>query len=162
MDRIERMTVMAAAVLCAASLFPRRAAAHNHVAPHQGTLVELGEEVGHLEVLLNPTDGTMTIYVLDGEAEQPVRVEQPTLELQIAPHPDTPEADRIPLWMHAVENPLTGEMAGDTSQFAGKSDALKGLTAFDGEVDAIELNGQRFTDVAFHVASPAAPPQPKL
>ena len=50
---------------------------HEHTAPHGGTLVALGEEFGHLELLLNKETGELTAYVLDGEAEKPVRLGAP-------------------------------------------------------------------------------------
>lgn len=37
----------------------------------------LGEEFGHLELLLNKETGELTAYVLDGEAEKPVRLGAP-------------------------------------------------------------------------------------
>ena len=53
---------------------PEPEGGHEHVAPHGGALVELGEELAHLELVHDPTTGTLTAYVLDGEAEQAVRV----------------------------------------------------------------------------------------
>src|SRR5690348_10442969 len=47
---------------------------HHHAAPHGGTLIMIGDHIGHLEVVLDAATGTMTVYALDGEAEQPVRL----------------------------------------------------------------------------------------
>jgi hypothetical protein len=62
---------------------------HEHHAPHDGTLVELGEEFAHLELVLNAQTGTLTVYVLDGEAEQSVRIAQPEIELTVHPFAPT-------------------------------------------------------------------------
>src|SRR6266699_3894920 len=59
------------------------ARAHEHHAPHKGTLVEFGEEFAHLELVLSK-DGKLTGYVLDGEAEKAVRVKQKEIEIKIS------------------------------------------------------------------------------
>ncbi|MFP6901738.1 MAG: hypothetical protein VCA36_12400, partial [Opitutales bacterium] len=58
---------------------------HHHKAPHGGVLVELGEHgTGfNLEVDVNATSGDLSIYVLDGHASNPVRIEQATIDLTI-------------------------------------------------------------------------------
>ena len=57
--------------------------AHEHHAPHKGTLVELGEEFSHLEIVLDPASGKITAYALDGEAEKAVRLKQAEIVLKI-------------------------------------------------------------------------------
>src|SRR5580692_2910328 len=56
---------------------------HEHKAPHGGSLVELGEEFGHVELVSDPGSGKITAYILDGEAEESVKIQQPELELQL-------------------------------------------------------------------------------
>lgn len=119
---------------------------HHHTAPHGGTLVVLGEEFAHVEFVLEEKSGKLTGYVLDSEAEKSVRLSQKTIELKInrlkSGHP-------ITLQLKAAANVLTGETEGDTSQYEGQTDALKGVTDFHAQIASIAVKGQRFTDVGF-------------
>jgi hypothetical protein len=121
---------------------------HAHEAPHGGTLVELGEEFGHIEVVLDPATGTMTIYVLDGEAEEAVRVAQSALVLKVTG--PIPLAART-LTLAARANVLTGETVGDTSQFVLVDEALKGITTLRATLEHINYKGQDFRDLAVSV-----------
>ena len=119
---------------------------HEHTAPHGGTLVVLGEEFAHVELVLEKESGKLTGYVLDGEAENPVRLQQEAIELKInrlnSKQPFT-------MQLKAVANVLTGETEGDTSQFEGQSDALAGATKFQAEIALIAVKEQSFTEVDF-------------
>lgn len=117
---------------------------HEHHAPHGGSLEVLGEEAAHVELVLDPATGGLTSYVLDGEAEKPVRVAQPKLVLKIEDLPGGPTTVELT----AVANPLTGETVGDTSQFEGRSDKLKGATKFEGSLATITARGVKFDAVA--------------
>jgi hypothetical protein len=119
---------------------------HEHKAPHGGTLVALGEELAHIELVLDPRTGTLTAYTLDGEAEQAVRLHQPSIALEVR----LPSAAQpIALELAAVPNALTGETAGDTSQFAVTAASLRGVSRFEGSVAQVSIKGQTFTRVAF-------------
>lgn len=117
---------------------------HEHKAPNGGTLVVLGEEFVHIEFVLNAETGSLTAYVLDGEAEKSVRVTQTELALKI----EKPFKGTIKL--SAVENSLTGEKSGDTSEFRGQSDQLKSLRDFDAEIETAKVKGKEFKDVHFN------------
>lgn len=119
---------------------------HHHTAPHGGTLVVLGEEFAHVEFVLEETRGKLTGYVLDNEAEKPVRLSQKTIELKVN---RLKSGQAITLQLKAVANVLTGETEGDTSQFEEQSDALKGMTEFHAQIASIAVKDQHFTDVGF-------------
>jgi hypothetical protein len=121
---------------------------HEHHAPHGGTLVELGEEFAHLELVLNAQTGTLTAYVLDGEAEQSVRIVQPQIEISVR-LPGSGSAKVLALTLPAAANPLTGETVGQSSQFQTQSDALKGARRFSGTVKSVSARGGSFENVAF-------------
>ena len=123
----------------------KKAGKHEHKAPHQGTLVEFGEEFAHLELVFDAPSGKLTGYVLDGEAEKPVRIEQKDMVLRVKGKPS-----EFTVTLHAMGSALTGEKPGDTSEFGGESDALKGLKDFDASVVAIKVKGKDFKDVAFN------------
>ncbi len=120
---------------------------HEHAAPHGGALVELGEEFAHVELVYDAATDLLTAYVLDGEAENALRVAAPQLELQVVPTGGSPAT----VVLLARANALSGEAVGDTSQFAGPAPALKGVTTYTGRLKAITVRGQSFIDVPFVV-----------
>lgn len=117
--------------------------AHVHVAPHGGTLVELGEHAYTLELVRDTAAGKLTAYVFDGHVENFVRLPSPTLEL-IA----MPGGIYTPVTLKAVANPSTGETVGDTSQFEVHADWLKTAGEFAG-IFTVEIRGNKFEQVAF-------------
>lgn len=114
-------------------------AEHEHKAPHNGTLIVLGEEFAHIELVLDSDKGLLTAYVLDGEAENPIRITQESFVME----------GIAPVNFHAVNNPLTGESIGDTSEFAAQSDVYKGVKNFKGTLDQLTLKGQDFKNIEF-------------
>lgn len=118
---------------------------HVHVAPHGGTLVEIGDHAYNLELVRDDAAGKLTAYVLDGHAENFVRIKSPTIAL-IA----MPGGTFTPLTLQAVANPATGETVGDTSQFEVNADWLKEAGAFAG-IFTIEIKGTKFEQVAYEL-----------
>ena len=70
------MRKVASILAVLALVFAANVSAHQHKAPHKGTLVEFGEEFAHLELVLDQATGKISAWVLDGEAEKAVRVAQ--------------------------------------------------------------------------------------
>lgn len=129
-----------------------KAPAHEHRAPHGGSLVELGEgEFAHLELLLDPVTGTLTGYSLDGEAENPVRLKQSEIVLLVR---DAKGPGEFALALAARPNSLTGETVGDTSEFSASSPLLKNATAFKGRIRSITTKGQTFDGLPFQYPAP--------
>jgi hypothetical protein len=118
---------------------------HLHHAPHGGSLQVFGDELAHLELVLDPEHGRLSAYALDGEAEKPVRLAQPTLRLRVQPldPPGTP----FTLTLKAVAHELTGEKVGDSSQFEAQAKGLKGLRRFTAVLTAIRIRGLDFKAV---------------
>lgn len=121
---------------------------HHHVAPHGGTLVVLGDESAHLELVLEP-DGELTVYLLDGEAEKPVRTDQTSIEIEITPKSTDTIRAKFTETLAAVASPLTGETVGDSSEFRLKSEKLVGWESFDCRIKAVRLRGQALEDIRF-------------
>lgn len=97
-----------------------------------------------LEFVLDASAGTLTAYVLDGGAEQAVRIAQPTITLTF----DAPPAlGGQTLSLAAKANALTGETVGDTSEFVVSAPALKGHTTFSARVAEVVVKGQTFKDL---------------
>jgi hypothetical protein len=118
--------------------------AHEHHPPHHGTLVVLGEEFSHVELLSNPGTGHLTAYILDGEAENPVRISLKSLQIKFKINGKT-------YWIRLLPqaNPLTGEKIGDTSQYDGASKNLVGIHKFEGTILDIKARGTEFKNVWF-------------
>lgn len=124
---------------------------HAHTAPHGGTLVILGDHFAILEIVLDSSTGKMTAYVLDGEAEKPIRLSQASIGILVL-KPDTPPAgqpDGDLLILNAVANALTGETVGDTSEFCITSDLLKGKEHFEGLIQSVTIKGEEKKGTAF-------------
>ena len=125
---------------------PIPATEHEHHAPHGGTLVGLGSEFAHVELVLDSAGGSLTAYVLDGDAEESVRIKQPFLSLAIR---NTPTGAIEHLELAARADVLTGETVGDTSEFSVTSPSLGGRSALKGSIDDITVKGEEFRGVPF-------------
>lgn len=118
---------------------------HVHVAPHGGTLVELGDHQFNLELLLNRQTGELQVFVLDAHAENFVRVDWPALELSIA----RDGAGQEPVVLSAVADVLTGETVGNTATFAVEAAWLRTAVAVVGTVPPLTVRGQRLPAAPF-------------
>jgi hypothetical protein len=118
---------------------------HDHVAPHGGTLVVLGDEAFHLELVRDAEAGRLTVYVLDAHAENFIRVAQPEFELIAFPS----SSPRV-LPMRAVASVATGEKVGDTSQFEAQAEWLKTTVDFDLVLTSLTIRGTTFSAVKFN------------
>ncbi len=118
---------------------------HEHIPPHGGTPVVLGNEVYHVELVRNADAGILQAYIFDGELENFVRSAVPALEIDA-----TVGGQVRPLKLHPVPNPATGETLGDTSLYETQADWLKTTGDFDGVLKSITVRGTTFTDVKFN------------
>lgn len=118
---------------------------HEHKAPHGGTAVVLGNETYHLEIVRDAEAGKLTVYVLDGEMENFIRIAAPSVEIVA-----TVGGAKQTLTLAAVANPATGETVGNTSMFEAKADWLKTTANFDAVVTKVEIRGTAFSMVAFN------------
>lgn len=117
---------------------------HSHTAPHGGKLVELGDHAYNLELVRDSAAGKLTAYVLDGHAENFIRIEAPSIAV-IA----TVGGQQQTLLLRAVANPATGETVGATSQLEAQADWLKGTAAIEGVIKTLPIRGTTFSDVKF-------------
>ena len=119
---------------------------HSHDPMHGGTLIEFGDHVGHAETVIDEESGTVTVYLLDGGAEGPVRVTQETLSMIITPE----GGETIEIELAAVENVLTSETVGDTSQFQGIDEGLIGVQHADVTIGPLDFRGLEIDAIEFH------------
>lgn len=117
---------------------------HEHKAPRGGTLIAFGEEFAHLEIVLEEATGRITAYVLDGEAEKSIQIAQDEIEIEI----EKPKNFSVKLT--AVENALTGEKKGATSEFSTVNEELKSLKEFDADIKSIKIKGKEFKGEKFN------------
>lgn len=117
---------------------------HHHEAPHGGALVEIGDHFAFIELLHDASAGTLTLYVLDGSAEKAVRVAHPSLTVRL----ERPSGPAQPIELKARARAITGETVGDTSEFVGTSELLKGLKSGRGTLAEIVIKGQTLKDLA--------------
>jgi len=133
---------------------------HHHHAekgPHGGALVAIGHDDAHLEIVLDAETGTLTAYVLDGEAEKAIAIKQKDLQLAITLEHDheghegegekkdeLPEST-FPLMLAAVSPAADGT----ASEFSGQSDELKGAKEFEAALKTITIGEKPFEGVNF-------------
>jgi hypothetical protein len=126
-------------------------AGHNHGGGHAhrplmgGELVELGEHQFNLELKFDAARGMLQAWVLDGHAENFVRVSMASFDIQEA------GGQGRTVTLHATANGMTGETAGDTSAFEGEAAWLREFKHFDGVIKAVRVRGVDFRDIRFHL-----------
>ncbi|MBK1880289.1 hypothetical protein [Pelagicoccus mobilis] len=115
---------------------------HAHHAPHGGALTMLGNHAYQLELLTAPESKQVKLYVLDGGAENFVRISSESLE-GVA----TFGGQTWNLTFKAVANTATGETVGDTSYFVAESEVVSKLAKFDLGFDQLSIRGKVFESV---------------
>jgi len=118
---------------------------HEHVPPHGGTAVVLGDEFCHVEFVRDRAAGRLQAYVLDGELENFIRVVQPSVGLEVRMGGES----RM-LALSAVANTATGETVGDTALFEVQAEWLKTTPEFNAVLKALAVRGTRFENIAFN------------
>ena len=118
---------------------------HEHKPPHGGTPVVLGDEEYHLELVLDPANGKLQAYVLDGHLQDFVRLSAESFEVMVK-LPNRSET----LFVRAITTTATGEKVGDTALFETQADWLKTTTAFDAVLKALTVKGKKYENVAFN------------
>ena len=82
--------------------------AHPSVGPHHGSLVELGNEEFHAEVVHD--DKSVTVYVLDASASKAVPIDAQDLTINLI-HDGKPEQFKL------AASPDAGDPSGKSSRF---------------------------------------------
>jgi hypothetical protein len=147
MKHVALITSLAAALLlwgCGGSQDHSSSDGHHHTAPHGGMLLEIGKHEYNLEFVVDTATGTLNVYVLDGHAENFVRIAMDAIELIATVGPQTQK-----LVLQPVANNATGEKAGDTSQFQAQADWLKTTPVFDGVISELNIKGSRYSLLPF-------------
>ena len=118
--------------------------AHSHEAlgPHEGHVIELGDEEYHVEWLHDDESGLVTVYILDSAMKAEVPIEARTLTVEY-----TVGKEQHPHELTAVES--EGSDGTKTARFEVTSKSLISALKMAGQgVDAtiaIEIDGKPFT-----------------
>lgn len=106
---------------------------HHHHAPHHGSLTMIGDHQAQVELTVDADAGQLTAYILDGEAEKSLTVDQSDLEIVA-----TPEGATEPLTLKLVP----ADAAKPDEGFVAKDEKLKGVKKLKGTLTSLKLKGK--------------------
>lgn len=104
---------------------------HPERGPHQGDLIELGDEEYHAELIHDDATKTVIIYLLGQDAKTAVSIPDPQIDLNLA-------VEGKPLQVKLAAAPQEGDPAGEASKFTVVDEAA--LTALDAPKTTGRLN----------------------
>lgn len=116
---------------------------HPETGPHRGTLIELGGEEYHAELVHD--ESSVTVYILDSAAKQAVPIESPSLTIS-ALHDDAPEQFLL------VAAPQPDDPSGKASKFMlADEELLHALEHHDAQPKlSVEINGKSYRGEIAH------------
>ncbi|XZE35786.1 hypothetical protein SH501x_001328 [Pirellulaceae bacterium SH501] len=118
---------------------------HSHPSegPHHGSLIELGKEEFHAELVHD--DKSVTIYILDGSAKEAVLIDSKELVINLL-HEGKPEQFRL------TANPDTNDPPGKSSRFTSADEELAGHIDDDSSSPklSVTINGKAYRGVIQH------------
>lgn len=112
---------------------------HHHHAPHHGSLTMLGDHVAQIELVVDAEAGKLEAYVLDGEAEKALTVDQAELDLSVT-LPEVKEPLALKLAAVDAAKPDDG--------FAVQNDQLKGVKALTGTLASLKIGEKTHEKIA--------------
>lgn len=118
---------------------------HAHTAKFGGSLVELGDHQYQMEVVRDAESGKLKAWLMDGHAENYVRVKAGGFDVTASVGGKTETLSFL-----AMPNSATGETVGDTSYFEAQSDWLKTTAEFDAQIVSLEVRGSKFENLKFN------------
>ena len=115
---------------------------HSHDPQYGGVLVEVGDHFAHAEMTLQ--DGKLTLYFLDGEAENSIRLEQESIKVNVKI-----AEENLELELKGVASELSGETANNTSQFSAAHEKLEGVEECTVTVASCTIKGKKLENIVF-------------
>jgi hypothetical protein len=108
-----------------------------------GQLMALGEHGSgyNLELLIDENN-RFSVYILDAHAENFVRIEQESLQVDLS------DGNTTSITLDAVADSATGETIGNTSHFQSKGTVEKFLP-INGIIEMIEIGSQQYSEIDF-------------
>jgi hypothetical protein len=119
--------------------------AHPTHGPHDGDLIELGNEEYHAELLHDEQTGTVTIYLLDGAASEHVPIEATEITINA-------KRDGQPKQFSLAADPDENDPEGKSSRFVSNDSGLAAsLDEHDSEPRlALTINGKPYRGEISH------------
>jgi len=96
---------------------PNLADSHPAHGPHEGSLIELGNEEYHAELVHDEATGTITVYVLDSSAKKAVPIEAAELHVNL-------DHDGESQQFTLTASPAADDLPGTASRFVSTSGEL--------------------------------------
>jgi hypothetical protein len=119
--------------------------AHPSEGPHHGSLIELGGEEYHGELVHDEKAGTVTVYVLDGSAKQAVPIDAPAVTINVK---HASGADQFPL----KAQPDASDPEGRSSRFVSNDAKLARLLDAEGTEARLmlKIEGKSYNGLVAH------------
>jgi hypothetical protein len=117
--------------------------AHAYSAPHGGTIVQLGRDEFHLELVHDPAAGKLIVYLLDHEAKQPVRARSTSFDLVVKAG-----GEARTLNFMAIANPA-GAASTEATRFEAQAEWLKTTRRFEAELPYLKIGSTTFLRQTF-------------
>ena len=119
--------------------------AHPSEGPHHGSLIELGNEEYHAELVHDETTGAVTIYVLNAEATEQIPIDASDITINVK-HDGTPEQFKL------TASPDSTDPQGKSSRFVSNDAELgEHLDEEDAEPKLVlAINGKSFRGMIEH------------
>jgi hypothetical protein len=116
---------------------------HVHEPLLGGQLMALGEHGSgyNLELLIDENN-RFSVYILDAHAENFVRIEQESLQVDLS------DGNTTSLILHAVADSATGETLGNTSHFQSK-ETVENFLPLNGIIQTIEIGSKQYSEIEF-------------
>lgn len=115
---------------------------HDHPSegPHHGSLIELGKEAYHAELVHDEKNGSITIYILDGAVKKSVPIKAESLLIN-AKHDGKGEQFTL------AADPEASDPEGQSSRFTTKDKKLGEVLHEDGATArlVLEIDGKSYT-----------------
>lgn len=99
--------------------------AHPSEGPHHGSLIELGNEEYHAELVHDEEAGSVTIYILDGSAKKAVAIEAQEITINL-------KHDGKPAQFKLNASPDANDPDGKSSRFVSEDKQLAGALDAEG------------------------------
>jgi hypothetical protein len=121
----------------AASAEPPSAAEHGGVpkdpneraeTPHGGSMVALADKSMQLEVVFDPSSGTLGVYLYGPDGHTPLKLKTAGLQASVTPDGSGAMVQAV---LGAVADPAAGNTAGESSHFDATVARLKGVARFN-------------------------------
>jgi hypothetical protein len=117
-------------------------AEHVHVPQHGGSLIELGEHEANLELHCDRSTGTLSLYISDAHAENPVRIKAELLPIIIVI-----SDGEIKLSLAAQASALSQETVGDSACFQITDPRLLTDASMRLRIPSLQVYNKTYSDI---------------